>query len=743
MQSGVCVVYATTCDPPNRTPSSGGAITSRWTATPHPNRPVISSITLNVTAAARPCPRRPAFILLLLFIAASPPTLSPPTFALSLLCFDGSYLLSSFNQALAAKVRTFRDPSSDPKSDTISSRMYNAVPTGGEGLSMDNDITVGEWLRRRRRELDLTRQELAQHVGCGITTIRKIEAGERRPSKQLATRLAVCLDIAREDCDPFITFARAEPYSDRPPPPSSAARSSRSSSGPVVVALRPPFLTQDPSSVDSAPVFVARERELAELQTALETARSGKGQILFVIGGAGRGKTMLVQEFARRAQATDPELSVVIGYCNAHTGLGDPYLPFREALNMLMGDVEAKWAAGLITSAHARRLWELMPLTVPALMKQAPDLIGSFVSAEPLLERSAAFAPSNASWYKRLMTMTAYAPSPGLEQKQILAQYTALLKIVAAQRPLLLILEDLHWVDASSNALLFHLSREVGNNRILIAGSYRPDEVALNRGEVRHPLADIMGELKRRHGDIWLDLGDLAPAEGQQFVEAYLDTQPNRLGQTFREALFQHTQGHALFTVELLREMQERGDLGQDAEGYWVEGEAIDWAKLPARVEGVIEKRISRLSTDLQAILIVASVEGETFTAEVVARVQRLNERELVQQLSRKLDKQHRLVTAQALDRMEQQRLSLYRFRHYLFQHYLYYNLDELERAYLHEAVGQALEALYRGQTEQVAVQLARHFEQAGLMEKAVDYLRQSGETALRQSANVEAINHL
>jgi len=608
---------------------------------------------------------------------------------------------------------------------------------------IDNDITFGEWLRRRRRALDITQQELAQRVGCGITTIRKIEAGERRPSKQLATQLAVCLDIAPEEYDRLITFARAERYSDRPAPPPPAARPTRSPSAPVVTTLPPPFLAQDPSSVEPAPVFVARERELAELETALDTARSGRGQILFVIGGAGRGKTMLVQEFARRVQAADTEVIVVSGYCNAHTGLGDPYLPFREVLNLLTGDVEPKWAAGLIPSAHARRLWEFMPRTVPALVKQAPDLIGSFVSAEPLLERATAFAPANAPWFKQLLTMTAYDPSAGLEQKQILAQYTALLKTVAAQRPLLLILEDLHWVDASSNALLFHLSQEVARDRILIVGSYRPDEVALSRGEVRHPLADIMGELKRRHGDIWLDLGDLAPAEGQRFVQAYLDTEPNRLGRAFREALFRHTEGHALFTVELVREMQERGDLRQDAEGYWVEGEAIDWAKLPARVEGVIEKRISRLTEELQAILTIASVEGEIFTAEVVARVQQLNERGLVQQLSRELDKQHRLVTAQALEGLGRQRRSLYRFRHHLFQHYLYHNLDAMERAYLHEAVGLALEALYGEQTEQVAVQLARHFEQAGLTEKAVTYLLQAGKRAGRLSANEEAIGHL
>ena len=119
--------------------------------------------------------------------------------------------------------------------------------------------------------------------------------------------------------------------------------------------------------------------------------------------------------------------------------------------------------------------------------------------------------------------------------------------------------------------------------------------------------------------------------------------------------------------------MQERGDLHQDENGQWLEGEAIDWATLPVKVEGVIEKRIERLAGELKTILTIASVEGETFTAEVVARVQQLDQRTVVQQLSRELDKRHRLVTAQAVERLDsgQQRLSLYRFRHNLFQHYL------------------------------------------------------------------------
>jgi predicted ATPase len=516
-----------------------------------------------------------------------------------------------------------------------------------------------------------------------------------------------------------------------------SAPQSHSSSG------LPLFLASAPQPSGPPAPFVARQRELAALSTALESAQAGRGQILFIIGGAGRGKTMLVQEFARRAQVADAELIMVSGHCNALTGLGDPYLPFREALNMLTGELETRWAAGLITHQQAERLWQLIPVSLPALVEQAPDLIKNFVSGPALLNRAATFATDEMPWFNQLTVLVREANQIRLEQPRLFTQYTALLKAIAVQQPLLLILEDLHWIDTSSSALLFHLSREVSDSRILIIGTYRPDEVALSWEDGPHPLASIVSELKRQHGDIWLDLGDLAPMEGRQFVEAYLDAQPNRLDAAFREALFRQTEGHALFTVELLREMQERGDLRQAEDGYWMEGETINWNTLPAKVEGVIEKRMTRLEAGLQTVLTIASVEGETFTAEVVARVQQLNERELVQQLSRELDKRQRLITAQGLEWVGGQRLSVYRFRHHLFQHYLYHNLDQMERTYLHEAVGNVVESLYGEQAEQVVVQLAHHFEQAGLTQKAVHYLLQAGKRAARLSANQEAIAHL
>ena len=238
-------------------------------------------------------------------------------------------------------------------------------------------------------------------------------------------------------------------------------------------------------------------------------------------------------------------------------------------------------------------------------------------------------------------------------------------------------------------------------------------------------------------------MGQAEGSEGQRFVDALLDMEANRLGEGFRQELLRRTGGNALFTTELLRDMQERGALVRDQGGRWVEGPALDWDALPARVEGVIEKRIGWLEAEAREALTVASVEGEEFTAEVVARVQAVDERGLVRRLSGELEKQHHLVSAQGIRRLGAQRLSLYRFRHNLFQKYLYGSLDEVERVYLHEDVGNVLEALYGTQAGEISVQLARHFQEAGIAERAIDYLQQAANRAVRLSANWEAVAHL
>ena len=511
----------------------------------------------------------------------------------------------------------------------------------------------------------------------------------------------------------------------------------------------PAFLTDEEDEKDRQGVFVGRERELSRLHGFLDKSLTGRGSVAFVMGEAGRGKTSLLNEFARRAQATHPDLVVASGTCNAYSGVGDAYLPFRDVMAMLTGDVEMLWLAGLITRDHALRLWRLLPATAGAIVEQAPELLDTFVSPEALASWLATFSSSEGSKLDLLQERLARLTHTGRhseDQSQLFGAYTEVLSTLAGQHPFVLILDDLHWADVSSINLLFHLARRVGESRILILGAYRPEDVFLGRDGQEHPLKGVLGEFKSHFGDIWVDIDQEEPADSRDFVDALLDSEPNRLGEYFRQELAHHTQGHPLFTVELLRDMQERGDLVQDEMGYWNESPDLGWDAFPAKVEGVIEKRIDRLDIDLREVLTVASVEGESFTAEVIARVLRVEEQALMRQLSGQLDKQHRLVRATGIERLGAKRLSHYRFRHSLFQRYLYTSLDEIERAYRHEAVGDELEELYASQPEEleaVAGQLARHFHEAGDKERALKYYMLAGDRAIRLFAHEEAIQYL
>ena len=505
----------------------------------------------------------------------------------------------------------------------------------------------------------------------------------------------------------------------------------------------PPFLETEPPRVETS-LVVARESELEKMDGVLKQALTGKGGVVFVTGEAGSGKTSLIQEFTQRAQESHDELIVASGNCNAYTGIGDPYLPFREILELLTGNVEARWAAGTITKDHARRLWNQLPVAVGALVTMGPDLIDTFVQRATLRERAHVSALGQSDWLANLEKLLDRKPTTAsaLHQVDLFEQYTRVLQTMEQASPLLLVIDDLQWADAGSINLLFHLGRKIKGNRILILGAFRSEEVTLGRDGGRHPLESVINEFRREFGDILLNVDQI---EGRKFIDAFLNTEPHRLGPSFREMLYHQTQGHPLFTIELLRGLQERGDIVQDTQGYWVEGSSLDWVTLPIRVEAAIQERIRRLPEILQKALAAASVEGELFTAEVISQIRAIDKWEMLDYLSNELDRKHRLVHAQSIQRVDGKSLSRYRFRHILFQKYLYSSLDEVERAHLHEQVGTALEELYGDQVEDAAnpVHLALHFEKAQIIEKAIHYLYNAGERAVQLSAYREGIAHL
>ncbi|MRS03007.1 hypothetical protein EG832_07260 [bacterium] len=166
----------------------------------------------------------------------------------------------------------------------------------------------------------------------------------------------------------------------------------------------------------------------------------------------------------------------------------------------------------------------------------------------------------------------------------------------------------------------------------------------------------------------------------------------------------------------------------------------MDWATLPARIEGVIGERIARLPAALHETLTIGSVVGEEFAAQVVARIQKIEEREVVRNLSRELEKRYLLVSELSEIRIGKTYLSQYRFSHVLIQQYLYDELSSGERRILHLDIAETLEDLYGEQTNDIAVQLAHHYELGGNEEKAIPYLIIVGDGAFSGYAYNEAI---
>ncbi len=422
--------------------------------------------------------------------------------------------------------------------------------------------------------------------------------------------------------------------------------------------MLPDFLKEEALTVKQE-LFFGRAEELSHLANLLESVYAGKGQVQFVLGSAGQGKSYLLRKFANEAQKAYPDLLVLTGYCNQQVGMGDPYLPFRHILLLLLGDVEAEWRGGLISTDHAKLLWQAMEDIVPQVAKHAPDLISSFLTGTPLIERLVLAGLDKKPWFEEISDLASEKPLVTLGQTRIISLYTTALQAIAKIRPILLILEDLHWVDASSAELFNHLSRQLPKSRILLIGSYRPSHMLAN--DSQHPILEVNRELHLLYGDIEIDLEQQSVENEREFVNAYLDSEPNGLDKNFRETFFKHTQGHALFTAELLSTLKDREDLYQE-EGQWFAKDDIDWQALPAKIEGVIEVRMGRLLNEQRELLSVASVQGEAFIGEAIAQVQKQNERDVIRTLSSEIDKRHRLVQSQRVERLNKQRLSHYRF---------------------------------------------------------------------------------
>jgi predicted ATPase len=490
----------------------------------------------------------------------------------------------------------------------------------------------------------------------------------------------------------------------------------------------------------SGALFVGRDREIDWLTSRLERALTGQGQLAFIVGEAGSGKSTLLRELTRRAQAMHVGLLTASSVCNAQTGFDDPYLPFSQLLSMLLGNLEDSNAAS-VDPVNAARLRAFLPTSSRILTEHGPDLIDVLVSGAQLAATAAREIGAQSEWVTEFEAgrrrRRNQATAGTVDQSKVFQQYADVVVHLARQRPLLLVIDDLQWADNASIALFSRLARHLAGQPILLIGAYRADEVAaLDRKSL---LSKTLQEFKRQLGEIWLEVGPRDDTAARQFLDSYLDAHPNLLDEGFRRAFLEASRGHALFTVELFRSLVDRGVLKQDAEGRWSCVAPLEITSFPARIEGVIEERFSRLDDESAEILRLASVEGERFTAQVVAALRGVDERTVVRRLADDLITRHGLVEEIGEVRAGNTYLNRYRFRHALFQQYLYQRLTSGEKRILHGDALRALETIHASDLSGVAVVLARHAREARLDDLAVSYLIQAGDAAVQKYAHAEA----
>jgi DNA-binding SARP family transcriptional activator len=497
------------------------------------------------------------------------------------------------------------------------------------------------------------------------------------------------------------------------------------------------------TSAHRHPRLIARETEIDRLASALAATGDGRGQYLLVAGEAGSGKTALMREFVIRAHSGQPKLAAYIGRCTSFTGTGDPFLPFRHLLSQILGlSAESAWLNGVHREQGAASLQRLLPI----LVWECPDLVDTLVAGSSLARQAAAIDDEADRWrsqLKRLLDRRVDDFASRNRRAEVLAQFETLVRAAARNGPILLVIDDLQWADAPSIELLFHLCRSLENAPVLICGAYRPAEVALGREwdgvRQRHPLEVVVNELRLKDGDIVIDLDQSNRERGRQFVDAVIDSEPNGLPEQFRAALYQRTEGHPLFTVELIRSLQIAGSLYQDDHGQWRVDEAADWRALSPRIDAMFAERFGRLDDAAREILKIACVEGEVFTLDVIERVQQMDRRTLLHLLGDELWRRHGIVRPESTH-VGAMQPAQFRFEHVLFQQYLYDRLSASERALLHGDIGTQLAEVHGADDEEYAGRLAYHFVEAGLVEQAVPCLLRAGRRALRSSALEEAI---
>jgi len=540
----------------------------------------------------------------------------------------------------------------------------------------DRTHSFGYWLRRRRKALDLTQEALAQQVCCSGFTIRKIEADERRPSRRLAERLTVALVIPEEERRDFLDAARALHATDRlrlEPQPVGAQTSTTS-------ILSPPDSAIGATS-DATP-FVGRSHEYGLLIGLIARLTAGTGYTVLIEGEPGIGKSRLLREVARYAQA--PDLPMLATNCYEI----ERAMPYQPVIDLVTRALDRVPDAALRALAPVS-LAELAAL-VPEVGERIPDL--------PQLSND----------------------FPEARQARLSRAVDQLLEASRGGRPAVLMVDDIQWADDASVQVLHYLARHATQRPVLVIYAYRDEAV-----DSDERFAQLIGSLRRDTDARRVPLARLGYADTESLVAALIDANFGTPG--LAERLHRETEGNPFFLMSILQSLSE-GETQIEPRADGAPG------LLPDALRAAVRVRLSHVPKAIRPLLETAAVLGRRFDFDTLLDVTREPEAQL-------FDAVESLVKRRLL--REEPEGGVYDFSHDKLREVVYRDIGGARRRLLHRSVAEALERLGEDATHERDAQLAEHYERAHVWSKALHYLVLAAEHSQKLFAMRDALHWL
>ena len=436
------------------------------------------------------------------------------------------------------------------------------------------------------------------------------------------------------------------------------------------------------------PELIGRGDELTALVTHLASVIADTGRTVLIAGEAGLGKSALLRAFTGRAR--DTGVRVLTGEC-LEIEARRPFGPFVQILR----SARRQFPSGSVERSIRDR--------APELLRLLPDLSPATSGA----------APSDAS-----------------ERYRIHESFVSLFAALGHADPLVIMVEDLHWSDEATLELFPYLARRLRDKRVLLVGTYRTDE--LNR---LHPLHATLTELRRGRLEERIELRPLDFEQTAAMLRSSLalDHPPTK---EFTTAIHERCEGNPFFVEEVLKTLVERGDLAY-RDGAWHRDKVVASLAIPESIRVAVQQRLAGLTQETRRALIVAAVIGPRFDFELLQAISKVSEPELLASLRAAIDAQ--LVVEDADERAEER----YAFRHALTREAILLESQRRERRLTHRAVAEALEARAGAEPALYVEDLAGHFDQAGVADKARRYHELAAAQAHEVFGFVRELRHL